>query len=179
VCVSEDNRIQLAGVERERVPVAPAECPLLYKAAVHEHARAVRLEQSGRAGYAACSAKEGKRHARKCRPLERPCQTSAGQRVALDGGYTVRYDVFMRTTADIDDDLMRRLKDRAHRSGKSVKKTLNEVIARGLSDAPEQAEDISLPSWEMGHPLYPLDQAWELDARLELESARHEMDKSS
>ena len=85
----------------------------------------------------------------------------------------------MRTTSDIDDDLMRKLKERAHRSRKSFKKTLNDVIARGLSRTDAQGQEVPLPAWDMGLPMHPLDRAWELDAELEHETVRHELEKSS
>ena len=82
----------------------------------------------------------------------------------------------MRTTVDIDDALMRMLTDRARKSGQSLKKTLNEVVARGLGKTTSQIP-IKLPSWKMGRPLHPIDRAWDIDAELELDEIRGELEK--
>ena len=41
----------------------------------------------------------------------------------------------MRTTLTLDDDLARKLRDRAHREGRSFKRVTNEVIRAGLQAA--------------------------------------------
>jgi len=82
----------------------------------------------------------------------------------------------MRTTVDIDDDLMRKLNDRAHKAGTSFKETLNDVVSRGLGETPREAP-ITLPSHEMGRVIQPIDRAWEIAAALEAEEVRHELEK--
>jgi len=84
----------------------------------------------------------------------------------------------MRTTVDLDDALMRRIVDRARKSGQSLKKTLNDVVSRGLGETPSNVP-IDLPSWDMGRPFHPIDRAWELAAEMELDAARHELEKGS
>lgn len=84
----------------------------------------------------------------------------------------------MRTTVDIDDDLMRRITDRARKSGQSIKKTLNDVVSRGLAGSTPGAP-IDLPSWNMGRPLHPIDRAWAIADEMELDSVRHELERGS
>lgn len=73
---------------------------------------------------------------------------------------------------------MRRILDRARKSGQSLKKTLNEVVSRGLSgNAP--AAPIDLPSWDMGRPLHPIDRAWEIAHEMELDGARHDLERGA
>lgn len=45
----------------------------------------------------------------------------------------------MRTTLTLDDDLARKLRDRAHRDGRSFKHVTNEVIRAGLQAAEHDA----------------------------------------
>jgi len=73
---------------------------------------------------------------------------------------------------------MRRIADQARKSGQSLKKTLNDVVARGLAGAPPEVP-IDLPSWDMGRPLHPIDRAWEIAAAMELDNVRHEMERGS
>jgi len=73
---------------------------------------------------------------------------------------------------------MRRIMDQARKSGHSLKKTLNDVVARGLAGAPPGVP-ADLPSWDMGIPLHPIDRAWEISAAMELENVRQEMERGS
>jgi hypothetical protein len=61
----------------------------------------------------------------------------------------------MRTTIEIDTDLIRELKEQGHREGKSLRKMLNAALRRGLcsstaSPAPRRYECPVVP---MGNPL--------------------------
>jgi len=47
----------------------------------------------------------------------------------------------MRTTLTLDDDLARKLRDRAHREGKSFKYVTNEVLRAGLQAAERNTGD--------------------------------------
>jgi hypothetical protein len=84
----------------------------------------------------------------------------------------------MRTTIDLDDDLMRRIADQARKSGQSLKKTLNDVVSRGLGGSPPETP-VDLPTWDMGRPLHPIDRAWEIADEMELDSMRHELERGS
>lgn len=74
---------------------------------------------------------------------------------------------------------MRKVVDQARKSGQSLKKTLNDVVSRGLSGSPPGGGPIDLPSWEMGRPLHPIDRAWEIAEEMELDSVRHELERGS
>ena len=65
----------------------------------------------------------------------------------------------MRTTAEIDDDIMKQLRDRAHKQGVSLKETLNATLRRGMADSPKSRPSSSYvcPSFSMGSPRQPLD----------------------
>lgn len=96
----------------------------------------------------------------------------------LTGARVAPYYGNMRTTIDIDDALMRKIVDRARKSGQSLKTTLNDVVARGLAGEAVEAP-IDLPAWDMGRPLHPIDRAWEIAESIELDSVRHEMERGS
>jgi hypothetical protein len=66
----------------------------------------------------------------------------------------------MRTTLDIDDLLLRRLRDEAHARGVSFKEILDRVIRRGLQQpsAKKPAQYIC-PTFSMGEPLRSVDKA--------------------
>ena len=65
----------------------------------------------------------------------------------------------MRTTVDIDQNLLDRLRDEAHAEGISFRARLNRAIRLGL-DAPRGVgEPYVCPTFSMGHPLRPLDKA--------------------
>ena len=76
----------------------------------------------------------------------------------------------MRTTVKIDDDLLRELKEQAHREGTSLAKLVNRVLRRGL-DASRQAKTPVRPyrekTYNMGVPNVNLDKALALAAALE------------
>lgn len=51
----------------------------------------------------------------------------------------------MRTTLTIDDDIARKLKERARREKKSFKETVNEALQRGLGSISPPAEFVIVP----------------------------------
>ena len=61
----------------------------------------------------------------------------------------------MRTTLVIDEDLFRRLKERAAREGRTLSDVTQEVLRRGLAPArsPRPRRRTKLPSFRMGSPL--------------------------
>jgi hypothetical protein len=77
----------------------------------------------------------------------------------------------MRTTVRIDDDLLRLIRDQAHRDGVSVGQALNRIIRRGMEigrrrgrhETPAYAERV----FSMGRPAVDLTKALGLAARLE------------
>ncbi|WP_455381573.1 hypothetical protein [Salinispira pacifica] len=71
---------------------------------------------------------------------------------------------------------MRKLTHRARSTGQTLKRTLNEVVARGLGQSVKSAP-IDLPAFDMGSPFRPLDRAWQLDLDLEREEIRYEMER--
>jgi hypothetical protein len=74
----------------------------------------------------------------------------------------------MRTTLDIDEHLLRRLRDEAHAHGIPLKEMVNRVIRRGL-DAPKGGvrRSYRCPTFSMGAPLRPIDKALALADALE------------
>jgi hypothetical protein len=76
----------------------------------------------------------------------------------------------MRTTVQIDDDLLRDLKEQAHREGTSLARLINRVLRRGV-DALRQAKPPDRPyrekTYNMGEPNVNLDKALALAAALE------------
>lgn len=57
----------------------------------------------------------------------------------------------MRTTVDIDADLLERVRGESTRSGRSFREELNRVIHRGLSTAgPRGAEPYLTPTFDLG-----------------------------
>ncbi|HUX11710.1 MAG TPA: hypothetical protein VMW87_01705 [Spirochaetia bacterium] len=73
---------------------------------------------------------------------------------------------------------MRKIADQAQKSGRSLKKTMNDIISRGLGGT-RSAAPVELPAWGMGRPLYPIDRSWEIVAEFEQDDVRHEMEKGS
>jgi hypothetical protein len=74
----------------------------------------------------------------------------------------------MRTTLDIDEDLLRRLRDRAHAEGVPLKEMANRVIRRGLDQPrPPARVPYECPTFSMGAPLRPIDKALALADALE------------
>ena len=84
----------------------------------------------------------------------------------------------MRTTVQIDDDLLRDLKEQAHREGTSLAKLINRVLRRGMS-AREQANRPARPyrekTFRMGEPRVNLDKALALAASLEDDEVREKL----
>jgi hypothetical protein len=76
----------------------------------------------------------------------------------------------MRTTVQIDDDLLRDLKEQAHREGTSLARLINRVLRLGL-DTSRQAKAPVRPyrekTYNMGVPNVSLDKALALAAALE------------
>jgi hypothetical protein len=84
----------------------------------------------------------------------------------------------MRTTVQIDDDLLRDLKEQAHREGTSVAKLINRVLRRGM-DASERADKPGRPyrekTFRMGEPTVNLNKALALAAALEDDEVREKL----
>jgi len=80
----------------------------------------------------------------------------------------------MRTTVDLDGNLIKRLRAEAHRRGLSFKDLLNRVVQRGLAERPTaEPAPYRCPTFAMGAPLRPLDKALALaDALADEEAAR-------
>ena len=82
------------------------------------------------------------------------------------------YYASMRTTIDINDELMRELKEKAHKSGLSLKKTINNALREGLKKSKEKknATKYRCPVFSLGHPAsYDLDRALDMAENLESE----------
>ncbi|MBN1959958.1 MAG: hypothetical protein JW841_03355 [Deltaproteobacteria bacterium] len=77
----------------------------------------------------------------------------------------------MRTTIDINDDLMLELKNRSFTSGDSLKKVINRIIRLGLNTAKQSSpQKYVLPEFSMGTPqYYSLDRSLGLADELETE----------
>ncbi len=77
----------------------------------------------------------------------------------------------MRTTLRIDDDLLRQLKDQAHREGVRLTELVNRLIRRGLDlsrrSNRDQVEAYREKTYAMGQPAVNLDKALDLAAELE------------
>ena len=79
----------------------------------------------------------------------------------------------MRTTVDIDSQLLEQLREHADARGVSLKEALNRVLRRGLELPAAEAEPYECPTFAMGEPLRPLDKALALaDALEDEETAR-------
>jgi hypothetical protein len=66
----------------------------------------------------------------------------------------------MRTTIDIDERLLRHLRDRAHAEGIPFKEMVNRVIERGLKHLRQgKSLPYQCPTFAMGVPLRPIDKA--------------------
>lgn len=84
----------------------------------------------------------------------------------------------MRTTIDLDDALLRRLRDVAHREGLSFRALLHRVIQRGLEDSAAPADvPYETPSLSMGRVREGVDftKALRLAAALEDEEIVREL----
>ncbi|MBC8089348.1 MAG: antitoxin [Phycisphaerae bacterium] len=76
----------------------------------------------------------------------------------------------MRTTVDIEPQLLKRLRDEAHKRGVPLKDFLNGVIRRGLDERVSNPPTrYRLPTFNMGNPVdgRSLDKALALAAELE------------
>lgn len=74
----------------------------------------------------------------------------------------------MRTTLDIDEHLLRKLRAEARARDISLKELVNQVIRRGLEERPaEPREPYRCPTFSMGVPLRSIDKALALADALE------------
>jgi plasmid stability protein len=74
----------------------------------------------------------------------------------------------MRTTFDLDADLIKQLRDRAHKQGRSSKAVLEEVVRAGLGKtAAPQRKKITFPTYNMGQPTVDITKALALAAEME------------
>ena len=64
------------------------------------------------------------------------------------------HNFFMRTTIEIDTDLIRELKEQGHQEGKSLRKMLNAALRRGLTSptASQSPRRYKCPAVPMGTP---------------------------
>ena len=76
----------------------------------------------------------------------------------------------MRTTLDIDKDLMQRLRDESHRTQRSLKETVNAALRRALEGAGTagKGKRFRCPAYAMGQPV---SEALDLDKALALADA--------
>lgn len=84
----------------------------------------------------------------------------------------------MRTTLNIDDDLLRKLKGLAQRQGAPFRRIVNRAISLGLERMqPERSRArYACPTFSMGFPPVPsLDKALQLAALLEDEETVHKL----
>ncbi|MBW1923659.1 MAG: DUF2191 domain-containing protein [Deltaproteobacteria bacterium] len=60
----------------------------------------------------------------------------------------------MRTTIDIEDHILRQLKEKAHRTGRPLKKVVNDALLMGLSQArrPRPTKRYRTRTYSMGYP---------------------------
>lgn len=75
----------------------------------------------------------------------------------------------MRTTINIDDDLLRQLKREAHRSHTPLRQLVNTALRRGVAESVRRPAKgpYSCPTFSMGNPQINLDKALALAAGLE------------
>jgi hypothetical protein len=74
----------------------------------------------------------------------------------------------MRTTVDIEERLLRRLRDEARAAGVPFKEMVNRAIERGLKEPKSvKAKPYRCPSFAMGIPLRPIDKALAIADALE------------
>lgn len=81
----------------------------------------------------------------------------------------------MRTTVDLDPDLLRKLRDAAHAEGVPFKTLLNRVLRRGLSEPIGKPARYVCPTFSMGEPRVALDKALALAAEMEDAEVVHEL----
>jgi len=80
--------------------------------------------------------------------------------------------LIVRTTLTIDDDLVRELREKAHKTGSPFKEIVNRAIRVGLEqiDKPTQLKPFKCKSYSLGYPpRADLDHALDLADRLESE----------
>ena len=80
--------------------------------------------------------------------------------------------LIMRTTLTIDDDLVRALREKAHRTGAPFKEVVNKAIRAGMKqiDRPRPLRPYKCKSYSLGYPpRADLDHALDLVDRLESE----------
>jgi hypothetical protein len=84
----------------------------------------------------------------------------------------------VRTTLTIDDDLMRELKETAHREGLSFKQMVNRALRRGLRalEEPARRKRYRCPVFSMGVPRAELDKALALADALEDQEIMRKLD---
>ena len=75
----------------------------------------------------------------------------------------------MRTTVDIDQDLLTQLRSEAHRQGVPFKVLLNRLLRRGIETPTPAVPPYRAPEFSMGAPLRPLDKALSVADALEEE----------
>lgn len=85
----------------------------------------------------------------------------------------------MRTTIDISDILMRKLKDRAARDSTTLKEEVNRALKKGLGRGASGRSSWKPNSYRMGSPAADLDRAWEVAEGLEADAviAKRELRK--
>ena len=86
----------------------------------------------------------------------------------------------MRTTVDIDEGLLKRLRDEAHRRGVPFKQFLNRVLRRGIEPArARRAKPYRCPTFDLGKPAptVNLDKALHLAGALEDEETERELER--
>jgi len=84
----------------------------------------------------------------------------------------------MRTTIDLDDSLLRRLRKAAHEQGVSFRALLHRVIQRGLDDVAHDTEGrYEMPTYRLGRVREGVDlvKALDLAAALEDEETAREL----
>jgi hypothetical protein len=80
----------------------------------------------------------------------------------------------MRTTLTIDPDVRLLLERRMRERGQSLKETVNEALRSGLTGTGPGAP-FNTPTFDLGHPLVPLDKALSLAGELEDEELRRRL----
>ena len=53
-----------------------------------------------------------------------------------------------RTTLKLDEDLLRRLKERAAREGRTLQALANDLLRHGLAEAPKGEYRLEIPTWK-------------------------------
>lgn len=90
----------------------------------------------------------------------------------------IQYDVFMRTTITIDDDLMQKIKKKAMESNSSVKDTVNRILRMGMEQANSMPETVEYrcPVYTLGSPGYAtMDRALKVAEELEDEEIKRKL----